>query len=162
MSNAAYLKERYEGMDTASLLDLWARGGLVDWAEHVLREELQRRNVSADELENLAAARAQHQEDIAARRGRSELRSIGLFTAAFLGGILATILGSLWDQRAGMVAFGVVFGGYGVLLAQSMRHLRTDVKQPGSSINSVFDGFRQIVFVFVITALCIYGGLWGM
>lgn len=162
MSNAAYLKERYEGMDTASLLELWARGGLVDWAELVLREELQRRNVSEDELENLAAARAKHQEEIAARRGRSELRSIGLFTAAFLGGILATLLGALWGQRVGLIAFGVVFGGYGVLLARAMRHLRADVNQPGSSVNSMFHGLRQIVFVFVITAICIYGGLWGL
>lgn len=162
MSDAAYLKERYEGMDTPSLLELWARGGLVDWAEHVLREELQRREVSENELENLAKARAQHQEDIAARRGRSELRSIGLFIAAFLGGILATMLGSLWGPRVGMITFGVVFGGYGVLLARAMRHLRADVNQPGSSVNSMFHGLRQIVFVFFITALCLYGGFWGL
>lgn len=159
MSNAAYLKERYDGMDTPSLLELWARGGLEDWAEAVLREELQRRDVPEDELETLAAAREQHQEQISAKRGRSELRSIGLFVAAFLGGTLATVLGALWSQRLGLVAFGVVFGGYGVLLVRAARHLRADANQLGSPITSVFHGMRQIVFVFLIAAATIFVGL---
>lgn len=159
MSNAAYLKERYEDMDTPSLLELWARGGLEDWAEAVLREELQRRDVPEDELETLAAARTQHQEQISAKRGRSELRSIGMFVAAFLGGTLATVLGALWSQRVGLVAFGVVFGSYGVLLVRSARHLRVDANQLGSPITSVFHGIRQIVFVFLIAAATIFVGL---
>lgn len=159
MSNAAHLKERYEGMDTPSLLELWARGGLVDWAEAVLREELQRRDVPEDELETLAAAREQHQAEITARRGRSELRSIGFWTAALLGGMLSTLLGAVWSQRAGIVVFGLVLGIYGVVLVRAARHLRADISQPGSAVTSVFHGYRQIVFVFLMAAAAIAVGL---
>lgn len=52
-------RRHFSKLDTGVLAEMWSAEGRMDWAEAALREELLGRGVSADELNDVAARRAQ-------------------------------------------------------------------------------------------------------
>lgn len=60
-------RRHFSELDTDVLREMWSAEGRMDWAEAALREELLGRGVSSDELNDIAARRAQ----IAERRALS-------------------------------------------------------------------------------------------
>lgn len=156
MSSPEYLKSHYDSLETEVLLDIWSRGGQLDWAEKLLWEELKRRDVADDLLKHLELSRQQLNAQIAEQQERFQLRAMGGWIALFLGGTLAGIFSSVLGWRGGLITFAVVLSGYGVLLARIMRHLGEDVRAGDSSELSVVRGVLQIFAVFGVASVCVW------
>lgn len=52
-------RQRFSELETDALREMWSAEGRTEWAETALREELLERGASVDELEDVAARRAQ-------------------------------------------------------------------------------------------------------
>jgi len=120
MNQSETLRERFSGLNTQTLRDMWAAEARTEWAENILREELLERGVSKEELDDIATRREEIAKN-APPSARDTLWKFGFVgrMAALAAAVVAYVLFKLlFGSRAGTYAMTVVFAIYTVILVR--------------------------------------------
>ncbi len=118
------LRAHYSDLNTETLLDLWSNEARTDWAEEVLRAELENRGVSRSELDAVSARR----DEIGKNMPPAARDTLAFF--GFAGRILAiggavfafVIVNAIFGMKAGMFAAAAVFAGYFCVLVRRVSY----------------------------------------
>lgn len=108
-SQIAVARQRFSELETDVLREMWSTEGRTDWAETALREELLERGASADELEDVAARRAQIAAN-APPSARDTLWKYGVVGrgATMIGIILWCVLAKVLNDSGKLAIVGAV------------------------------------------------------
>lgn len=136
-SYAEMLKANYENLHTDILIETKQKGGLTDLAQKLLNEELQKRNVSAnDEISYKTSDISNtHPDDFATGITLGDLASTGSrFVAQFIDQIIALLLMFATSLLVGMMGMNSAFGLGIVFLSYATYILMNDAMPNGQSI----------------------------
>lgn len=119
MTQDTALKASFAGMETDTLLELWANHERLDWAETILAAELAERGIAPAELASMASARGSlaAEKAVSARDTFVGYGLLGRACAVLLAVAASTMVGALFGKLMGTVAMLLVFLGYVAILA---------------------------------------------
>lgn len=157
-ANSGMVAQRYEETDTDALLQEWVAGGLLDWAEELLREELLKRGVEPDQLQQLSEFREIERNTRREWQSAQEFSILGLFQALLVGGLLSALMNVMIGEWAAFLAMGSAGFFYCFLLIRHIAYLNRVLPEGAMAFARFLRLGIVLMIVFGGSLMCIMKG----
>jgi len=155
MSQTEALRERFAGLSTETLRDMWATEARAEWAESLLRDELLARGIARAELDDVAS----HREEIAksappsARDTLWKFGFVGRMVALASTAISYFLFSSLFGTRVGTYSMAAVFAVYVVILIRRVFFQSRFRVSGGATVAMIWQSFEAVLILFALVVL---------
>lgn len=149
------LRARYSDLNTDTLLDMWSSEARTEWAEKLLREELEGRGISLTELDAVVAHRDEIGKDVPPTT-RDTIAFFGFVgrILAICGAVLAYIIANwLFGMRTGLFASAIAFAVYVFVLVRRVSYQMQFRVSGWASFAMIWQSGEAILILIGLTLL---------